>query len=64
MSYYITGTKKNVSAYENSKLASEWNPKERDENIEYYAAKLNDLAKKFQPLFAPAKEDPAQISLL
>jgi DNA polymerase I len=47
VSYYITGTKKNVSAYENSKLVSEWKPAERDENVEYYAAKLNDLMKKF-----------------
>lgn len=47
VSYYVTGQKKNVSAYENSKLASEWKPNERDENVEYYAAKLNDLMKKF-----------------
>ncbi len=47
VSYYITGAKKSVPAYENSKLATEWNAEARDENIEYYAAKLNDLVKKF-----------------
>jgi DNA polymerase elongation subunit (family B) len=58
VTYYITGAKKNVSAYENARLASDWDPDNRDENIEYYAAKLDDLAKKFAPfLDAPA---PAQ----
>ena len=62
VSYYITGTKKNVAAYENSRLAIEWTASERDENIEYYAAKLNELTKKFAPfLTAPApssEEEP------
>jgi len=47
MSYYITGTKKNVPAYENSKLATDWDPQARDENVDYYAAKLDELMKKF-----------------
>jgi DNA polymerase elongation subunit (family B) len=60
ITYYITGTKKNVAAYENARLASDWDPENRDENIEYYAAKLQDLAKKFAPFIeAPA---PAQSS--
>ena len=58
VAYYITGAKKNVSAYENARLASEWNPKERDENVEYYAAKLQELAKKFAPFVTPTS--PAQ----
>jgi DNA polymerase elongation subunit (family B) len=60
VSYYITGIKKNVAAYENARFASDWDPENRDENIEYYAAKLQDLAKKFAPFIeAPA---PAQSS--
>ncbi|HEX4084394.1 MAG TPA: DNA polymerase domain-containing protein [Chthoniobacteraceae bacterium] len=60
VSYYITGAKKNVPAYENARLISEWDPENRDENVEYYAAKLQDLAKKFAPFIeAPA---PAQSS--
>jgi len=60
VSYYITGTKKNVAAYENARLASEWDPENRDENVEYYAAKLQELVKKFAPfLTAP---EPAQSS--
>ena len=61
MSYYITGVKKSVAAYENSKLASAWDAQDRDENVEYYAAKLNELVKKFAD-FVKAPE--AQRSLL
>ena len=54
VAYYITGTKKNVAAYENARLASDWDPANRDENIEYYVAKLQDLAKKFAPFIDPS----------
>ncbi|MGB8352397.1 MAG: DNA polymerase domain-containing protein [Chthoniobacteraceae bacterium] len=66
VSYYITGVKKSVSAYENSKLATDWNISERDENVEYYAAKLNDLIKKFAEFVQPppAANDPAQFQLI
>ena len=47
VSYYITGTTKKVAAYENAKLASAFDPANRDENIEYYVAKLDELMKKF-----------------
>ncbi len=57
VSYYITGTKKNVSAYENAKLASAWSADARDENVEYYVAKLNDLVKKFAAFIAPAPSE-------
>jgi len=59
VSYYITGTKKTVAAYENSRLASEWDAANRDENIEYYAAKLQELMKKFAP-FIDAAAPPTQ----
>jgi DNA polymerase, archaea type len=59
ISYYITGTTKKVAAYENAKLASDFDPRNRDENIDYYVAKLDDLMKKFRD-FAPA---PAQGTL-
>jgi DNA polymerase elongation subunit (family B) len=61
VSYYITGTKKNVSAYENARLAAEWDPEQRDENVEYYVAKLAELMKKFAPFIeAVAPSVPAQ----
>lgn len=60
VSYYITGTKKSVSAYENSKLASEWKADARDENVEYYVAKLNELVKKFAGFLSAEKTTSAQ----
>ena len=53
--YYITGTKKKVSSYENAKLASDWREDARDENVEYYVGKLDELAKKYEE-FIPATE--------
>ena len=47
VSYYVTGEKKSVAVHENSKLVSEWDPKDRDENVPYYLAKLEALYKKF-----------------
>ena len=45
ISYYITGNTKKVAAYENAKLASAFDPQNRDENIDYYIAKLDELVK-------------------
>ena len=53
VTYYITGTKKTVKAYESAKLVEEWDPKNRDENSAYYLAKLDELAGKFDA-FVPA----------
>ena len=50
ISYYIKATPKKVPAYEAAKPASEFDPKNRDENIDYYVAKLDELAKKFSSL--------------
>jgi len=61
ISYYITGTTKKVAAYENAKLASDWDPEARDENIDYYAAKLDELMKKFAG-FTDAKSSTADIA--
>lgn len=58
--YYITGTKRKVSSYENAKLISEWDPQNRDENIEYYVAKLDELAKKYAPFAGPAPAPAAR----
>jgi DNA polymerase elongation subunit (family B) len=60
ISYYITGTTKKVAAYENARLASAFDPQNRDENIDYYVAKLEELVKKFADV-TPA---PKQESLL
>jgi DNA polymerase, archaea type len=43
VSYYVTGERKSVPVHANAKLVSEWNPDQRDENIAYYLARLDDL---------------------
>ncbi|HKR54319.1 MAG TPA: DNA polymerase domain-containing protein [Chthoniobacterales bacterium] len=62
ISYYIRATPKKVAAYEAAKLASEFDPQNRDENIDYYIAKLDDLMKKFSGITAEASA-PKQESL-
>ncbi|MGI8819405.1 MAG: DNA polymerase domain-containing protein [Chthoniobacterales bacterium] len=47
ISYYLKATPKKVAAYEAAKLANDFDPQNRDENTDYYVAKLDDLVKKF-----------------
>jgi DNA polymerase I len=63
ISYYITGTTKKVAAYEAAKLAGNFDPKNRDENIDYYVAKLDELVKKFGGITTKAASAPKQESL-
>ena len=44
--FYITGSKAKVSVVENSKLLSS-NNGERDENLKWYSAKLDELFENF-----------------
>jgi len=62
ISYYIKATPKKVAAYEAAKPASEFDPENRDENIDYYVAKLDELVKKFRGLTDVASP-PKQESL-
>src|SRR5438046_10696184 len=54
VSYYIKSTPKKAPAYEAAKLASEVDPQNRDENVDYYVAKLDELVNKFGGLMAAA----------
>lgn len=49
ISYYVSGRGVKVKVHEAAKLASQWNPQQPDENVEYYKAKLLDLYAKFKP---------------
>jgi DNA polymerase elongation subunit (family B) len=49
ISYYVTGKSAKVKINENCKHASLWDPKNPDENVEHYKAKLKDLYEKFRP---------------
>ncbi|HEY4282566.1 MAG TPA: DNA polymerase domain-containing protein, partial [Chthoniobacterales bacterium] len=62
ISYYIKATPKKVAAYEAAKLATDFDPENRDENVDYYIAKLDDLVKKFAGITATASA-PQQESL-
>ena len=63
ISYYIKATPKKVPAYEAAKLASEFDTENRDENVDYYVAKLDELVKKFGGLAAAASSTAKQESL-
>ncbi len=52
ISYYVTGTSANVTAFENARLADAWNPDDPDENTAYYLKRLDEFAAKFTPFFA------------
>ncbi|MFL6584729.1 MAG: hypothetical protein ACJ8KU_09465, partial [Chthoniobacterales bacterium] len=62
ISYYIKATPKKIAAYEAAKLASDFDPQNRDENVDYYIAKLDELVKKFGGITAEVKS-PTQESL-
>ena len=55
VSYYIRSTPKKAPAYEAARLASAFDPQNRDENVDYYVAKLDELVKKFGSM-TPAPE--------
>ena len=63
ISYYIKATPKKVPAYEAAKLASDFDPQNRDENVDYYVAKLKELAKKFAGLITATGSTAKQESL-
>ncbi len=61
ISYYIKATPKKVAAYEAAKLVTDFDPENRDENVDYYVAKLDELVKKFANV---AATKPEQATLL
>ncbi len=65
VSYYVKATPKKVAAYEAAKLVSDFDPNARDENIDYYVAKLGELTKKFAGFTAPkaSGQETAQTDL-
>ncbi len=61
ISYYIKATPKKVPAYEAAKLASEFDPENRDENVDYYTAKLDELVKKFASIVPAAEQETLKL---
>jgi len=65
VSYYITGEKATVTAYDNSRLVTDHDPSRPDENPAYYQKKLHELYRKFAPTLAlpdwkPQDQDPSR----
>ena len=60
ISYYIKATPKKVAAYEAAKLASDFDPQNRDENVDYYVAKLDELVKKFAGISGSDETPPSR----
>jgi DNA polymerase I len=54
ISYYVKATPKKVAAYEAAKLVTDFDSQNRDENVDYYVAKLDDLVKKFSGITTEA----------
>ena len=52
VSYYITAAK--GPSYDRARLASDWNPLSRDEDVRYYLKQLEDVAKLFDD-FTPGR---------
>lgn len=46
IAYYVTGERKSVPIHANARLVTEWDPQARDENVEFYVAKLQDLVER------------------
>ena len=58
ISFYVTGTRKNVKVFEACKPASSWDPANPDENTAYYDRKLLDLYEKFRPFLENPSPTP------
>ncbi len=52
VAYYVTGNDKRAAAHRNAKLVAAFDESDRDENVEYYLAKLRSLYRKFEPFFS------------
>ncbi len=71
VTFYMTGRGKRVTGFSHARLTSEFDPARRDENVDYYLRKLDEVAKRLEP-FLPEAEwarlfgggAPKQLSLL
>jgi DNA polymerase I len=61
LSYYVKATPKKVPAYQAAKLASEFDPQNRDENVDYYVIKLDELARKFASMIPAGEQETLKL---
>jgi DNA polymerase elongation subunit (family B) len=50
VSYYVTGRGAHVAVNASAKLLAAWDPARRDENVEYYQARVMEIWERFRPL--------------
>jgi len=53
ISYYVGGSGANVTAFDNARLATDWNAAQPDENTDHYLRRLDQHARKFTVFFRP-----------
>ncbi|HSE92120.1 MAG TPA: DNA polymerase II, partial [Methylomirabilota bacterium] len=72
VSYYVAGRGANVPVNEHAKLLGAWNPDHRDENVEFYQARVLEVWERFRPFVdadglrppaEPGSPDSPQLSL-
>jgi DNA polymerase elongation subunit (family B) len=61
ITYYITGNKKSVRAFEAAKLVTDYDKNDPDYNIPYYVDKLRKLYKKFEPFLKNESEKQGEL---
>lgn len=54
ITYYVTGSGLQGNFYDKGKLASEWDPKKPDQNVDFYLKRLDEFCRKFEPFFKPS----------
>ena len=54
ISWYVGGVGQSGPAFEQARLAVEWDPQDPDENTAYYLKRLDELASRFEPFFSPS----------
>lgn len=65
LSYYITGDKATVTAYDHCKRLEDFDPENPDYNVKYYLKKLQATYKKFAPILSkPALRSPVPFESL
>lgn len=53
ITYYISGSSADVTAFTQAKLADDWDASQPDENTAYYLKRLDEFASKFTAFFSP-----------
>ena len=52
-----------MAAYEAAKLVTDFDPENRDENVDYYVAKLADIVKKFREFVSAPSSSQETLAL-